>query len=101
MAKKNGQPKAPRKPKQGYLSEDFAPLTIPEVDACADAYIEARDARMELTKEEAKTKDALMLVMARNKLRAYEYAGRIVEIFANEQVKVRRMKDEDNGDTKD
>lgn len=98
MAEKKPRKPREKKPKQGYLSEDMAPVTDPEVDAAADAYIEARDARMELSKEEAKAQAALMLVMARKKLRAYEYAGRLVEVFANEKVRVKRMKDDENGD---
>jgi hypothetical protein len=46
--------------------------SIPEINAAAEAYVKARDKRMELTKEEVATHEALAETMKRHKVKVYK-----------------------------
>lgn len=99
MAKKAGE--APKKrgrpPKQGYLP-DMEPPSIKEIDESADRLAEARGQRMAYLDIEAKEAETLMALMHKHKLKVYEYDGKRVELSAQEKVKVKKAKDDTNGD---
>lgn len=46
--------------------------TIKELDAAAEAYVEARDARMKKTEKEVEAKEALISVMKKHELTVYK-----------------------------
>ena len=46
--------------------------TIKEIDDAAEAYVEARDKRMALTKKEVDAKDALIAVMRTHRRKVYK-----------------------------
>jgi hypothetical protein len=63
--------------------------THPDVAKAAEKYIEARDARMELTKAEVETKNALVGLMKEHKLETYEDDDFIVTFEADVQEKIK------------
>jgi hypothetical protein len=76
---------------------------VKEIEEAAEAYVKARNERMLLTKEECKTRDALIKLMHDHKLKRYAYDGtdeaadgatievpRLIEIEkADEKIKVK------------
>jgi hypothetical protein len=88
----------PKKIKQTVLKE-MEPTRNSAIDKAAEAYVEARDERMELTKQETATKAVLMAAMKEAGESIYETEdGLVVEITHKdvEDVKVkRRGADED------
>lgn len=75
---------------------------IAEVNTAAEAYVEARDARMKKTESEVETRDALIAVMEKHKLTTYrddDAAPPLVITVTPGQakVKVRREDEEDEG----
>ena len=86
MAKKK------QKVKQGYIDPDMAPAEIPEIDKAADAYVDARDARMNALTEEMDRKAILKGIMVKHGQKEYEYDGKIVTLDGEPDVKVRKKK---------
>jgi CBS domain-containing protein len=81
-------------------------LTIAEVEAAADAYREARDARMAAAKLEAEKHDMLVGILNTHDVREYEYAddeGRtlVVKAKTRTKVSVRLAKAEDVEDAQE
>lgn len=95
--RKRGRPR-----KQPYLSEEMAPPSIPEIDAAAEEYVSARNARMAYLKDEVESAETLLSLLKKHNLPAYEYEGNIVTISTLEKVKVKRKKDTNaNGETEE
>ncbi len=77
--------------------------SIKEVDAAAEAYVEARDERMQLTEREVEARDALITVMKKHKLDLYRDDDAapplLVTLIAGEdKVRVSRI---DDGESED
>lgn len=74
MATKEKKKRPPRskRPKQSYIP-GTAPPSVPEIDKAADAYRDARDARMLAGEEEQELQKALLALMHKNNLTTYEY----------------------------
>ena len=73
---------------------------IGEIDSAAEAYIEIRDERMALTKQEVEKKGALMAAMQKHKLDTYCDENAVPALLVTlvpgeDKVKVRRAEDED------
>jgi hypothetical protein len=83
------RPKRPPKAKQQYLP-GLEPPSIPAIDRLAEKYVEVRNSRMEMTKEEVKNADLLEAKMKEHGLTKYEFDGKVVELQHTEKVKVRR-----------
>ena len=93
MAK--AKPKAKKKRvKQGYLP-DMAPPSIPEIEAAADEYVEARDTRMAAMEPEKEAKERLKELMKKHNQTQYEYDSRIVTLNGEPDVKVKKKKSEE------
>lgn len=58
--------------KQLEIAGTERPNKVKDVDEAAEAYVEVRDKRMALTKKEAEKKSALIEVMKKHNLTAYE-----------------------------
>jgi hypothetical protein len=74
--------------------------TIKEIDAAAEAYIEARDERMELTKREVEAKSLLLEAMQKHNVDTYcdesaTPALLVTLIPGEDKVKVRRLDEEE------
>lgn len=80
--------------KQGHL-KGMEPPSIPEIDAAADAYVKARNARVAKTETETETRLVLQAAMKSHKLTAYQYDGKIVLVATNEKVSVKTAEEED------
>lgn len=90
--------KASRKGKQTKIPGTERSDTIPELEELATKYVDVRDRRMVLTKEEVKLRDELLAVMKANKLTKYlcdEEELEINVVAKDEKVKVRRIELED------
>lgn len=87
-------PKRARKPKQGYLDPDLAPLHIAEVEQLAENFVSARDAwqRMGLTMQDASAQ--LLAEMQTRHLTEYEYDGKLIKVEQLTKVKVNKIKGE-------
>jgi hypothetical protein len=75
---------------------------IAEIDSAAEAYIEVRDERMVLTKQEVEKKGELMDAMRKHKLDTYCDENAVPALLVTlvpgeDKVKVRRAEDEDEG----
>lgn len=86
MATKRGRPK------QGHLP-GMKPPSIKELDSLADDYTEVRDERMRLTETEIDKRDLLQAMMKKHNLHRYEYDGKVIEVVADEKVKVSKKKE--------
>jgi hypothetical protein len=100
MAKEKS--KALAKAKKGKQAElaGFERKRIPEIDKAAERYVQVRDARMELTKDEVKAKAALIQACVKNKVDKYLDTSVSppleVEVKPSElDVKVKQRKDEE------
>jgi len=82
--------------RQKRLKGTEDPAAIPELTQAAEAYEEARDARMKHTEEEDSAKQALIEVMKRHKRKVYSDGDLTVtlESDVNEKVKVKRRDNE-------
>lgn len=69
-----------------------------EIIRAAEHYRTARDERMKLTKVEVERRDFLQAMMNSKGLKEYKFEGVEVEIVADEKVKVRIAKKEDEED---
>lgn len=97
MSTKRAKPRKKSKRKQPDLPEITGPgvaaVQIDEIDNLAEEYVDVRDRRMALTKEEVPAKAALKAAMDKHSLKVYEYDSVIVEIEPGEDtVKVRKAK---------
>ena len=92
--------KKPRKPRQARLP-GMEPEKNPAIERLAEAYVEVRNRRMVLTKEEVGKRDLLQVKMHESGLKSYEYDGKIVELVGVEKVKVRSSKDGGDEDEED
>lgn len=89
---------AKRKPKQQYF-EGAEPETIPELDAAAESYREARDSRMNKLELEVARRNDLAELMKKHKLSEYMYDGHVVLFQAGTpKVKVKDINDEKDED---
>ncbi len=86
-----------RKPKQQFIP-GTEPPSIPAIDAAAEEYRDARDARMVCLKEEIKLGDALLALMHEHSLLTYDFDGATVTVDSKEKIKVRRKEDTGDGD---
>lgn len=86
----------PKKAKQQWI-EGTAPPSIPAIDQAAETYIEVRDERAALSKQEAEAQTALEAVMRDNQLTRYEYDGKIVIASSTTKIAVKRKKDKPKG----
>jgi hypothetical protein len=90
--KKVRKPKA--RPKQQRLPT-MAQAEIPELVAAAERYVELRDQRMALTREEVEAAAVLLELMHKHKLTVYDLDDESrVLIDAKEKVKVQKVKDD-------
>ena len=92
--------KKPRKPRQARLP-GMEPEKNPAIERLAEAYVEVRNRRMVLTKEEVGKRELLQVKMHESGLKSYEYDGKIVELVGVEKVKVRSSKDGGDEDGED
>lgn len=88
-----------KRAKQGHLPT-MEPEVIPEIEAAAEAYVEARDARMRLGGTEVERRTMLMGLMKKFKLKNYDFDGKTVSLVSGEEkVRVKTKKDaEEEGD---
>jgi hypothetical protein len=83
------------KAKQNYLPE-MEPQNIEAIVQAADAYVEARDKRMDWSKREGERKAALIQVMENNQLEVYSYRGLKVRVSKDTTTNVKvSTKDDD------
>lgn len=87
-----------RRPKQPYILPELEPPSIPEIDEAANSYVEARDRRMSDLVQEITAHDALLTLMREKGQTVYEFDGFKVEITNTAKVKVKRAKEETNGE---
>jgi hypothetical protein len=74
--------------------------TIKEVDTAAEAYVNARDERMQLTERESEAKEALVHVMKKHNLEVYRDENAVPPLVVTlipgeDRVKVSRAKEEE------
>jgi hypothetical protein len=76
---------------------DVKPKEHKDVIAVAERYVDKRDDRMALLKEEVELKDELIKVMEKHKLEEYVYDGLKITLVKSDKVsvKVKVQKDED------
>lgn len=93
----NGTATKGRKPKQQFIP-GTEPPSIPAIDAAAEEYVEARDARMRALKVEIERHDELLSLMREHKLESYSFDSSDVLLDHKDKVKVKRKRDEEDGD---
>ena len=98
--KKAPKEKKPRKPRQARLP-GMEPPVNKDVERLAEAYVELRNERMGMLRNEIAKRDLLQLKMHELGLTTYEYDGKIVELVGTEKVKVRSSKDGGDEDGED
>ena len=84
-----------KEPRQRHLpNTDPEPKVILEIEDASESYVDVRDRRIALTKEEAEKKSTLREAMKKHKLKQYTYGQKIVKfVHAKEaDVKVRTIK---------
>jgi hypothetical protein len=86
-----------RRPRQARLP-GMENTSIPAIDAAAAEYVDARDNRMRLLKEEIEASDKLLALMKEHKQDTYHYDGCTVKVLSKTKVSVKRDKEESNGD---
>lgn len=96
MAKKA---KVAKEPKQKKLKQadlpGMADRKIPDLHAAAEAYVEGRDERMAMTKQEVELKQTLIDKMHEHKRTSYKCDDIEIELKPEgETVKVKRRKDD-------
>lgn len=97
MAKAKQKPARKPRPRQRQLTGLESP-SIPELDDLADRYVAVRDQRQALTKDETGKRDLLQLKMKEHGLSVYEFDGKVIEVVADEKVRVRRKKSAEDTD---
>lgn len=91
MAKK---PKTPDLP--SMEGEGVSQKKIPAIEKAAGNYVEVRDSRMKLTKEEVAARAVLINALNENGVTRYQYDDNIVELKPGEaKVKVRLVDPDD------
>ena len=78
-----------KRPRQKKLP-GMADVSIQEIDDAAAAFVDVRDNRMALTREEVEASEKLLEVMRKHKLTTYSYDGKTVSITSQQKVKVKR-----------
>lgn len=75
---------------------------VPEIDEAAEEYVDIRDRRMALTKDEKAAQTSLLNLMKKHKLKAYDYDNKLVSVVEDvvEKVKV-KAKDKPEADDGD
>lgn len=93
MAKKatTEAPPRSRRPRQQQIP-GTEPPSIKEIDDAAEQYVDRRDMRMSLGKEESEAAEKLQALMKANNLSFYEYEGNIVTLDSVTKVKVKKKK---------
>lgn len=71
------------------------------VEDAAEAYVDVRDKRMRLTGQEVEKREVLLDEMRKARLKAYRYDETVVLLTAEEKVKVKKVKDADDGEGDD
>lgn len=74
------------------------PESHPDIDRAAELYVDARDERCRLSKEEAEAQDNLLETMLKHGLSTYEFDGKIVVALSKTKIVVKTKKDKANGD---
>jgi hypothetical protein len=83
-----------RRPKQKMI-EGTEPESIPEIEEAAEAYREARDARMNKLTVEIERKKELAELMKKHKLVEHKYDGHVVVMESGEpKVRVKTINDD-------
>lgn len=85
------------KAKQAHLS-GMEPPSIKAIDKAADAYVEARNARMNAGVREKERKIILADLMKQHGYTEYEYDGKIIRVLSKENVKVSEVSSDDDDD---
>jgi hypothetical protein len=80
--------------------------TIKEIDSAAEAYIDVRDKRINLTDRESEAKEALIGVMKKHKVEVYRDENAVPPLVVTlipgeDKVKVSRAKEEEEGEEGD
>lgn len=89
--KKKPKGKKPRL-RQAHL-DGMEPPSIKAIDAAAEAYVDVRDERMSLGKQEKERKAILHALMKQHNLSVYEFGDNKVELDVKEKVRVRKAKE--------
>ncbi len=93
MAKKRGRPAKTRRPRQPKLPA-MEDVSYPDIDEAAGEYVDARDNRMAMLKDEVEKGTQLLQKMREHNLNSYSYDGQIVTVVNQTKVKVQRPKEE-------
>lgn len=74
--------------------------SIPELDALADQYVNLRDARLELLRDEVNKRDLLAILLKKHGLSVYCYGDNVVEVKNSEKIRVRKaaFQEDDSGE---
>jgi len=97
---KTKERKRTRRPRQPKLPGMEA-VSIPEIDRAAAAYLDARDNRMRLSKEETEKSDKLLEQMKRHHQTTYQYDSCVVTVLSSTKVKVKRATDSDEEESEE
>lgn len=89
-------PRAPR-PKQAELPT-MENRDIAEIEEAADIYIQKRDERCDLSKQESAAKANLIQIMKKHNRDFYSYKGLTVNVLHKDDVKVKSDKGNDEED---
>lgn len=88
-----GKPKSPRpKPLKQQDLPTMENRDIPEIEAAADAYVQARDERCALSKIESEKKALLIGILKKHQRSFYSYNGLQVTLSSVDNVKVKTEK---------
>lgn len=97
MAKAKAKRPKTKRPKQEFIP-GTAPPSIPEIDAAAETYVDARDERSNLSIEEKEAHDNLLGKMKEHNLDRYEFDGRVVTRIGVEKCAVKKKKSDNRED---
>lgn len=78
----------PKKAKPGFL-EGMGPPVIIELESLAESYLETRDERQRLTKDEVELHGRLLDMMHKHNLTSYQWGDYTIFIEKDEKEKVR------------
>jgi len=91
------------KPEKQAKQKDLPGMSdrkIPELHAAAEAYVQVRDERMELTKREVEAKERVLKLMHENRKKEYRYEDvTIIIVPEAETVKVKLKKAEEDAES--
>jgi flagellar biosynthesis/type III secretory pathway chaperone len=69
-------------------------VSIKEIDEAAAEYVDSRDNRMAMLKDEIEKGNRLLELMGKHQQSTYEYDGMIVTVLSKTKVSIKRAKDE-------